>query len=116
VIEVIVPAVVRLGQGATFGCVTDLTRPFRWHWMKDGALIAGANSASSFTTHPLRAEDLGAKYSVRAWGWSAGAVVDEISEEVVLCAPKPAELVEAVEPEHAKLAELDIEAGEESAT
>lgn len=53
---------------ATFSVDSDLVAPYRYSWKKDGAFIAGAPSAKSYTTPPLRQEDLRAKFSVMVFG------------------------------------------------
>lgn len=72
-----------VGLHCSFGATTTIPRPYRWHWMKNGVLIAGAPSACAYTTPPLRADDLGAKYSVRVFGLD-GEI--ETSDEVELSA------------------------------
>lgn len=56
------------GMMATFAVDTDLIAPYRYQWKKDGAYIAGAPSAKSYSTPPLRTEDLRAKFSVMVFG------------------------------------------------
>jgi len=56
------------GNMATFGVDTDLVAPYKFHWKKDGAFIGGAPSAKSYTTPPLKQEDLRAKFSVLVFG------------------------------------------------
>jgi hypothetical protein len=101
------PVKVSIDQPATFGCSTDIKQPYRWHWMKDGKVIGGSNSAASYQTPPVRLEDFGAKYSVTIWGRD-GAV--ETSAEVTLSkeAPQPAPAEQ--------ITEAQIEAAEEVLT
>lgn len=56
------------GLHCSFGCETTIPRPYKWHWKRDGVLIAGAPSAKAYTTPPLRPEDIGHKYSVTVFG------------------------------------------------
>lgn len=73
-----------LGRHVSFGCSTDIKRPYKWHWQRDGVLIAGAPSACAYTTPPLRAEDMGHMYSVTVFGLD-GEI--ETSVEVPLSGP-----------------------------
>lgn len=66
--KIIKPAVISIGDFATFGIETDLVAPYKYHWKKDGAIIAGAPNAKSYQTPPLSAADLRAKYSVTVFG------------------------------------------------
>jgi hypothetical protein len=52
-----------IGQMATFTVVAKGAGPLAYQWSKNGALIAGATSAS-YTTPPLTQTDNGAKFSV----------------------------------------------------
>ena len=56
---VIHPAFVCVGEMATFGIKTTLPNPTKYQWMRDGIGIAGAPSAASYTTYPLRQVDMG---------------------------------------------------------
>lgn len=56
------------GYKATFGVITDISKPVLYIWHKNGAPIPGASSAASYTTPDLRQEDLGNKYSVMVFG------------------------------------------------
>lgn len=78
----------------TFGVLTDIPSPYKFHWKRNGALIGGAGSAPSYTTHPLRQQDFGNRYSVVVFGR------DGISEETPEMGffDKPA-LVAPVEPQ-----------------
>lgn len=89
------------GLHCSFGATTDIKRPYRYHWMRDGVLIAGAPSACSYTTPPLRESDLHSKFSVRVFGLD-GEV--EVSNEAALsgATKKPIEQVldeATIEPE-----------------
>lgn len=74
------------GRHLSFGATTDIPRPYKWHWRRDGVLIAGAQSARAYTTPPLRPEDIGHHYSCTVYGLD-GEV--ETSDEVELSGPKP---------------------------
>lgn len=62
------PDIAVIGLHCSFGCSTDIARPYKWHWKRDGVLIAGAQSAKAYTTPPLRPQDFGHKYSVTVYG------------------------------------------------
>jgi hypothetical protein len=79
-----VNGLVALGFSATLGCSTNMKQPYKWHWMRNGELIGGANSAASYTTHPLRESDLTAKYSITVYGRD-GTI--ESSPEITLRPP-----------------------------
>jgi hypothetical protein len=66
------------GERCTLAVETDLPGAFRYHWMKNGMLIPGAPSEKTYTTHPLRAEDLDAKYSVRVYSQNSIETSDEL--------------------------------------
>lgn len=67
------------GTMATFAAVTDLVAPYKYHWKKDGAFIAGAPSAKSYTTPPLSTTDLRAKFSVVVYGQDKTEEADGIA-------------------------------------
>jgi len=50
------------------GAVTDVKRPYRWDWRKNGALIAGAPSACVYVTPPLKMTDFGSEFAVTVFG------------------------------------------------
>jgi hypothetical protein len=75
------PARIMLDHPATFGCLTDVKQVYKWHWMKNGQIIAGAPSAASYSTPPIQQSDMGNKYSITVYG-RGGEV--ETSEEVML--------------------------------
>lgn len=52
----------------TFGVLTDIASPYKYHWKRNGDLIGGAGSAPSYTTHPLRQQDFSNRYSVIVFG------------------------------------------------
>lgn len=56
------------GDLATFAIETDLVAPYKFHWKKNGALIAGSPSAKTYTTPPMQQEDMLAKFSVVVYG------------------------------------------------
>jgi hypothetical protein len=87
------------GTMATFAVDTDLIAPYKYLWKKDGAYIAGAPSAKTYTTPPMRTEDMRAKFSVVVYGQdkmeeSDGiALNDKIADTVTVAnqgPPKPA--------------------------
>lgn len=83
------------GHHATFGIAsTDVVGAYKFHWMKNGALIGSAPSAKSYTTPPLHESDLKNKYSVKVFGQDT----TEISNEL-MPAPDPAEEFEPTEKE-----------------
>lgn len=91
------PDIALIGHHCSFGATTDISRPYKWHWMRDGVLIAGAPSARAYTTLPLPASWFGSKFSVRVYGLD-GEV--ETSNEVELQHPNPKPAPEPVpEPE-----------------
>lgn len=57
-----------VGERMTLAVETDLVAPYRYHWMKNGVIIGGAPSDKTYTTPPLRPEDIGADYQVKVWG------------------------------------------------
>lgn len=81
--SVTLPARIEIGHPATLGCSTDLDRPYRWHWMRNGQIVGGSNSAASYQTPPMSAAYLGDRYSVTVWGHDGV----ETSEEVTLEMP-----------------------------
>ena len=87
------------GDMATFAVETDVVAPYKYHWKKDGAFIAGAASAKTYTTTPMRQEDLRAKFSVVVYGQdkteeSDGIAINPTAGDSVTVAnqgvPKPA--------------------------
>jgi hypothetical protein len=83
------------GQMATFAAETDLVAPYKYHWKKDGAYIAGAPSAKTYTTPPLQQQDLKALFSVVVYGQdateeSAGIALNkDIPDAVTVTNEKP---------------------------
>jgi hypothetical protein len=67
------------GQMATFAVETDLIAPYKYHWKKDGAFIAGAPSAKTYTTPPLQQQDLKAQFSVVVYGQNTSEESDAIA-------------------------------------
>lgn len=86
------------GIMATFAVDTDLVAPYKYLWMKDGAYIAGANSAKSYTTPPLVSKDFTSKYSCRVYGQNA----TEESDGIMLDPKVPSEpiTISNVSPPH----------------
>ena len=64
---------------ATFSVETDLAAPYKYHWKKNGAFIAGAPSGKTYTTPPLREEDLKAKFSVMVFGQASMEESESVS-------------------------------------
>jgi hypothetical protein len=67
------------GDMATFAVETDLVAPYRYQWKKDGAYIAGAPSAKTYSTPPLQQLDMRAKFSVIVYGQDASEESDAIA-------------------------------------
>lgn len=82
-----------VGHHATFGIArTDVVGAYKFHWMKNGALIGGAPSAKSYTTPPLSVSDLKAKYSVKVFGQDSAEISNELN-------PAPEWIAKKTEPE-----------------
>ena len=107
------PAKVTIHHPATFGCSTDIKRPYRWHWMKNGKVIGGSHNAASYQTPPVQESDFGNKYSVTVWGVD-GTV--ETSKEITFAMPIPIKEVEAKKEEVEPAADAPQETQKEEET
>jgi len=67
---VIHPAKVNIDHTATFGCSTNISKPVRYIWMKNGVPVGGSHNEPSYSTPPVQPSHLAAadKYSVTVIG------------------------------------------------
>src|SRR5207253_148981 len=89
----------------TMGVHTDIYRPWKWHWKKNGKLIAGAQSAPSYTTPVLYQDSQSNTYSCIVFGAEASEETPEVTVASTVvnipavplpAPPPPRELVDAV--------------------
>jgi hypothetical protein len=80
--KIIVPAQIRLSYPLTLGVQTDVVRPYKYHWRKNGALVGGS-SGPALAILGLGKDDIGAKFNVTVFG----EVSQETSDDVVIALP-----------------------------
>lgn len=67
-VTVTLPDAAFIGSSASFGSSTDMPKPYKWQWYRNGKEIPGASSAKVYTSWPLRPEDFDAEYHVQVFG------------------------------------------------
>jgi hypothetical protein len=65
--KIVVPAQVKFSFPLTLGVETDVAMPYKYHWRKNGALLA-APSQNNLTLLSLSKSDIGAKFTVTVFG------------------------------------------------
>lgn len=75
--KIVVTGRVAAGYHATLGVHTDVPRPYKYQWKKNGFPIAGASSAPSYTTPELRQDELTNRYSVIVTGFDGAQRIEE---------------------------------------
>jgi hypothetical protein len=81
--KIIVPPVIRPSYPLTLGVQTDVIRPYKYHWRKNGALIGGS-SGPALAILALGKGDIGAKFNVTVFG----EVSQETSDDVTIALPE----------------------------